>query len=355
MSGEERGDPHAMTRLQRLPDGLVADVLGRVSVALAAGVAPRRAWEMEAARMPPRWRPALDAVAAAVASGSSLAAALEAASEAFGPVVRGMAVVADHTGRDAEILRDVSEAVRHSMRTRRELAAGLIKPALQLLAAAATVGLLIVVSGGIAGFDGRPVDLVGLGLRGVAGLRTYLMILAAIVGAGAVAVTIAARSWADHGTARRMTLRIPVLGPALGAAEAAAWCRAAALASASGIDAGGLVRVTSAAAPGLRMDPAAVEARLRSGADLAGALAASGRLPNRVVEAVDVGELAGTTPDTLNRLASILEEESRAGLAAAARGIGGFAWAAVALLVTLVVFRFFSIYAGLIDAAARPL
>jgi len=48
-------------------------------------------------------------------------------------------------------------------------------------------------------------------------------------------------------------------------------------------------------------------------------------------------------------------EHHRPGLAAAVRGAGFLAWAAVALLIMLVVVRFFSIYAGLIHDAARPL
>ena len=80
-----------MTRIRRLPDELVAGVLGRVSTALAAGIPPRRAWEIEAARVPARWRPAIAAVAAATASGAGLSQALDAAGAAFGPVVRGMA------------------------------------------------------------------------------------------------------------------------------------------------------------------------------------------------------------------------------------------------------------------------
>lgn len=345
----------AMTRFRRLPDGFVADVLGRVSVALAAGIDPRRAWKTEVARAPARRRPPLAAVAAAVASGSSLTAALAAAGDAFGPVVRGMGVVADHTGRDAEVLRDVADAIRHAVRTRREFLASLVTPALQLAAAVATVGLLIVVSGGITGLDGEPLDLVGLGLRGMAGLRTYVAAVAVVVALAAAAVPLAARSWADRGIVRRVAAWIPVLGPALGAAESAAWCRAAALASGAGIDAGGLVGIASSAAPGLRIDPAAVEARLRSGADLAGALGSVGQFDRRILEAIEVGEMAGTTPETLDRLAAGLEVESRAGLAATARAAGFLAWAGVALVVTLVVIRFFSMYAGLIRDAARPL
>lgn len=185
-----------MNRFRRLPDDLVADVLGRVSVALAAGIDPRRAWRIEAARTPARWRPAIDAVASAVASGAGLAAALDAAGEAFGPVARGMAVVADRTGRDAEVLRDVAATVRQATRIRRELRAGLVKPALQLVAAVATVGVLIVVSGGITGLDGEPLDLVGLGLRGAAGLRTYLVALAGVAAALVAARAAGSLAWA---------------------------------------------------------------------------------------------------------------------------------------------------------------
>jgi type II secretory pathway component PulF len=344
-----------MTRFRRLPDAIVADVLGRVSTALAAGIQPKRAWETEAARVPARWRPALTAVAAATASGAGLAQALDAAGAGFGPVVRGMAVVADHTGRDAEVLRDLSAAVRRSLRIRRDLRAGLVKPALQLGAAVVAVGVLIVVSGGITDLDGRPLDLVGLGLRGFAGLRTFVVVVAAAVAAAVVAWPLAARNWADRGVVRRVAAVVPVLGPALEATEAAAWCRAAALAAGAGIDAGGLVRIASAAAPGMRIESDALEERLRAGADLAEALAAGGRLPRRVVDAVAVGELTGTTPETLDRLAAGLEEEARVGLATAVTWAGHLAWAAVALLITLVVLRFFSMYAGLIRAAARPL
>lgn len=344
-----------MTRFRRLPDAIVADVLGRVSTALAAGIQPKRAWETEAARVPARWRPALTAVAAATASGAGLAQALDAAGAGFGPVVRGMAVVADHTGRDAEVLRDLSAAVRRSIRIRRDLRAGLVKPALQLGAAVVAVGVLIVASGGITDLDGRPLDLVGLGLRGFAGLRTFVVVVAAAAVAAVVAWPLAMRSWADRGIVRRVAARVPVVGPALEAAEAAAWCRAAALAAGAGIDAGGLVRIASAAAPGMRIESATLEERLRAGADLAEALAAGGRLPRAVVDAVAVGELTGTTPETLDRLAAGLEEEARAGLATAVTWAGHLAWAAVALLITLVVLRVFSMYAGLLRAAARPL
>jgi hypothetical protein len=183
--------------------------------------------------------------------------------------------------------------------------------------------VLIVASGSIGDLDGRPVDILGLGLKGTAGLVRYLPLLAVLLGITLAAVPLAARSWRDRGIVRRLAAWLPGIGPALVAAEAAAWCRAAAMAGHAGLNAGRLVELAAGAAPGLRISAAEIESRLRAGDTLDAALAASGRLPKRVIEAVEVGELTGTTPETLDRLVPQLEDEARAGLAAAVKGNTG--------------------------------
>ena len=71
------------------------------------------------------------------------------------------------------------------------------------------------------------------------------------------------------------------------------------------------------------------------------------------MEAVDVGELTGKTAETLARLADDFDDDARMGIAAAARATGFLVWAAVAGLIALVVFRIFSFYVGMIQAASR--
>jgi type II secretory pathway component PulF len=146
---------------------------------------------------------------------------------------------------------------------------------------------------------------------------------------------------------------VPVVGPAARAAEAAAWCRAASLASGAGLPAGRLMTLTAVVAPGLALDADTVEETLRGGATLADVLHGSGRFPRRLVETVDVGELTGTTAETLGRLADDFDDEARRGIAAAARGAGFLVWLAVAGLIALVVFRIFSSYLGMIQDAAK--
>ncbi len=344
-----------MLRNSQMPTRALAELFGRLAIALGAGVDLRRAWASEATRVPARWRPAMEGVARRLAGGDGLAASLRDAAGVFPPLVCSLAEVGERTGREPEVFRNLAASLTESDRATRQLRAALVKPMLQLLAAAAAVGVLIVVSGSSGDLDGRPVDILGLGLKGMPGLMRYFTILGLLFGVVLITAPLVARSWRDRGLVRRLASWLPGLGPALVAGEAAAWCRAAAMAGHAGLDAGRLVELAAGAAPGLRISAAEIESRLRAGATLDGALAASGRLPHRVIEAVGVGELTGTTPEVLDRLAPQLDEESRAGVAAAVTLAGWAVWAAVALLIALIVVRFFSFYVGLIEAAGKPL
>jgi type IV pilus assembly protein PilC len=335
-----------------MPDAFLADMLGRLATALGAGIDLRRAWAGEAARSPRRWRPAMDAVAAALANGAGLGAALAAAGTAFPPFVRGMVAVGDETGHEPETLRDVSETLRAGIRARRALRQSLSQPVFQLTVAVVVVGILILVAGLLRDAAGRPTDLLGTGLVGSAGLATYVAMLVTLAAALWAGARFIASRWRGGGLVRRLVSLVPVVGPAARAAEAAAWCRAASLASALGLPAGRLATLTALVAPGLAIDADHVEEELRGGATLADVLQASGRFPRRLVETVDVGELTGTTAETLGRLADDFDDEARRGIAAAARGAGFLVWLAVASLIALVVFRIFSSYLRVIQEAA---
>lgn len=344
-----------MSLRRPLPAADLADLLGRLGIALGAGIDLRRAWAGETARAPTRFRAAFAAVADALSRGAGLGESLAAAGQAFPPLVRGMVAVGDETGHEPEILREVSESVRAGLRTRRALRQSLAQPAFQLLVALGVVGALILVAGLLRDASGRPIDLLGSGLAGPRGLAWYLaglVAIGAIIGAG---WRFASAEWRAGGrVTRTLAGLVPVVGPAVRAAEAAAWCRAAGLASGAGLPAGRLMRLTALVAPGLACDPEQAEEALRGGATLADVLHATGRFPRRLVEAVDVGELTGNTAEVLARLADDFDDEARRGIAAAARGAGFLAWALVAGLIGLVVFRIFSSYLGMLqDAAGR--
>ena len=340
---------------RRMPDAVLVGLLDRLGIAASAGIDLRRAWDSEAGRLPARWRPAMRQVAEHLRSGTDLAAAMASAAGVFPAVVLGMVRVGDRTGRLAETLRETSQTVARTVASRRQLRAAVAGPAVRVAVAVAAIGVLIVVSGTARGLDGKPLDMVGLGLTGVDGLVRFLGAVAAVVAGTAVVWPIVARSWRDHGWARAVGKRIPWLGSAARSAEGAAWSRAASLAAHTGLSPGELVDLASAAAPGLSIERTLLEGRLRQGHDLAEALGEVGRLPREILEAIAVGEMTGNTAETLDRVAGRLEEAAIRGSAAAVRAVGFVAWALVAALVAMLVIRVASVYVGMIQEAARPL
>lgn len=337
---------------RRMPDSVLVDLLGRLGVAIGAGIDPRAAVASEVPRVPRRWRAAIETVRRGLADGAGLGESLRRAG-VFPPLIVGLVTVGGRTGHEAEMLRDLSRAVERSLRVRRDLLGRLIGPACQLAAALAVVGLLIVINGAMTDLDGRPGDMLGLGLSGMTGLKTYLGCLAAVVVAGCLVAPWALRSWRDGGVLRRGLAWVPLLGPAIRAAAESHWCRAVSLGNQAGIEVRGLMSLAALAAPGMKVDAEDIERRLRAGADLEEALRAAGRLSPRVIDAVGLGEKTGTIAESLDRVADRLEEESQAGFAATVKVVGFLAWAAVAGLIATIVIRFGMFYVGLINQAMR--
>lgn len=327
---------------------MLAELLGRIAIATSAGIDMRRAWANEAAHAPPRWRPTIDVVARSLAGGATLADALAAAGDTFPPVVRGMLTAGEQAGCEPDVCRELAVQCRRSAHVARDLRRSLIKPAIQALVAVAAVSVLILVAG-------QSFDMLGLGLRGVRGVITFLVIIAGLVLAGWLLWVTALRSWQRRGLVRRLMARLPLIGRAAADAELAAWCRAASLASGLGLDVRRMVALTSAVAPGLAMDPSTAAARLRAGLSLTEMLRETGLFPRSVLEAVGVGELTGTTAETLDRLAEECDAAAARGFAAAASGAGAAVWVGVAAIVAVLIFRLFSAYAGILQDAARGL
>lgn len=343
-----------MAGLGRIPDAALAALLHRLSIAVAAGVDLRRAWASEASRAPARWRAAMMRVAARLDAGDALGESCADAGGAIPGAVAGMLAVGDRTGRLAEVLEETSRSITRSLALRRTLRAAVVGPAIRLAVAAVAIVVLIMVAGSARGIDGGPLDFLGFGLRGGRGAAIAMLALAAFVSGALTLAVVGRRSW--HGRTWAWTLgrRLPVVGPAAEAGEAAAWCRAASLAAHAGLGIGAMVDLASRAAPGFACDSAPIEQRLRSGSDLAATLAAVVGLPRVVTEAVAVGEATGTTAEALDRVADHLDETSARGLAAGVQMLGFLAWAAVAVLVVTIVVRVVGGYARMLEGLARP-
>ena len=343
-----------MSSSRTMPHQRLADMLGRLAISLAAGVDLRRAWGSETERAPARWRPLLAEIHAAICDGEPLSAAMEEAG-GFPPLVIGMLAVGEQTGHEPETIRNVARVLERQLRTARSLRAKLAWPAFQLAVAVAVVGFLIFIAGFLRDAEGNPIDLLGMGLTGLPGLIAYLVFLAAIAAGLWFGLRAALASWRRHGLVRQVLARVPVLGHAALAAEAASWCRAAGLAAGAGLDAGRLADLASSVAPGLAVDRTALVERLRGGHTLSEALAETGRFPPLLCEGLAVGETAGTTDTVLTRLADDFDDQASRGFAMAAQAAGGGVWLIVAGTIIFIIFRLFTGYIGMLTEAGRAI
>lgn len=340
-----------MAFTSQMPTKLLAEILDRMALSLSAGISVQKAWKGEVARVPRRWRGAMEMVEQSLNEGEGLSASMANAGETFPPMIRGMVAVGDRTGHEAETLRELCGMLDHAVRTRRELLKGLVWPTFQLVIALLVVGFLIWVAGIIRNERREPIDILGFGVVGTTGLAAYLLVVAFLAIAGWFGTRMAVASWRRSGVVRQWLAAVPVIGTAARASEAAAWCRAASLASGAGLDAGSLVRLGAAVAPGIPLDAERVEGRLREGATLADTLRESGGFPRTLVEGVMTGELTGNTAEVLDRLAGQYEDEARRLFEASARGAGFLVWTIVAAMIVFVIFRIFSFYVGAIQDA----
>lgn len=259
---------------RRLPDALLADVLGRLAVATGAGIDLRRAWASEAARVPAAWRPVFERVSRQLNAGVSLGDALTAAADAFPPVVRGMLAVGAETGHEPETFRALAAFLKRS--------------------------------------------------------------------------AAHARPW------RRLFARLPGID-AHRLADLATWSRGLALALGTGIDVGRAIELSTAAAPALAIDTDRLRAAIRGGLTLHEALDRCDLFPPPLIEAIAVGEMTGTVPERLERLADHFDEEATRRFQLAATTAAWTAWAAFALVVIIVVYRIFTGYLAILQDAGRPL
>ncbi len=342
-----------MASPRQIPTARLAEMLGRLSIALSAGIDLRRAWASETERAPFRWKPTLEKIRDALAEGEPLAAAMQQAG-GFSPLVVGMVAVGEQTGHEPETIRRVAGVLDRQVRTARSLRGKLAWPAFQLSVAIAVVGFLIFIAGVLKDAEGQPIDLLGLGLTGFSGLLIYLLLLAGL-GLGIwFGLRKALASGRSHRLVRQLLTRVPVLGHAATSAEAARWCRAASLAAGAGLDAGRLTELASSVAPGLAVDRDQLVGQLRGGHTLAEALEETGRFPRLLCDGLAVGETAGTTDTVLARLAEDFDDEAARGFTMAAQAAGGGAWVVVAGMIILVIFRLFSGYIGMLTDAGRP-
>jgi type IV pilus assembly protein PilC len=324
-----------------------------VAISLDAGIDIRSVWDREADRAPGyRARGPLQAVRDAIRQGESLREALAAAGEFFPPLFREIVEVGDQSGRLSEAFAQLADHYEGQLHLRRTFLAALTWPIIELGVTLAVIGVLIWAPALAANSRDAP-DLLGIGLRGNSGLRTYLVLLA-IVGVGVYLLIQASRKglvWTRP--IQRALWYLPGFGAPLRLLSLARLTWAMDLTFHTGMDVRRAIRLSlqSSQTPHFTDRGDQIERAVAAGDTLYEAFRDSGAFPVEFLDALHVGEQSGKLPDAMANLSAQYRSRAEAALTTSST-VGAFLiWALIALLIIAVIFRVFGAYMGLLRGA----
>lgn len=314
----------------------------RVGGGLKAGLEIRRVWQMEEEYAWPRWRSAIGVVRQHVEGGLPLATGMEAAG-VFPPLVVQLAAVGEQTGKLDEVFLRLADHYDQLARLRRTFWLGIAWPLTELIVAVLVIALVIAVTGMLsAASGGEPPDILGFGLVGTRGALLWLGLCGAVAGAVAALVLAVQRGWLGP-QPLVAAMHVPVVGRALESLALARLTWALALALDSGMDAIRAVQLAIAAAhhPYYQSGLGRIVAALRANRAFHESFAAAGLFPASFLQELEAAELAGTTTESLHRLAREYEERARSAM----HVLTGLATAAIVVVIFgVIIYAIFRLF-----------
>ena len=322
---------------------------------LAAGLSLVDVFRQQAERGPPSLRPVIAAVSERLARGDRLEDALKAEGDRLPPLFVTMTAVGEQTGHLPDTFAELERYYDLQWTLRRRFRAEIAWPVFQFVMAVGVIALMLLILGLIAGAGTTPLDPIGLG-TGVRGACTWLLLVFGVLATCWGGYRLLARSMHRKAAADRFLLRVPVIGSCLEA------LRARPLLSGSTADAGAGLPVKAAVkrsldATGNAAYPARFDEagrRARRGDDLTTILRALRHLPAGFSRHGRRRRGGWSNAEVMEKQAEYYQEESSLRLRVLMRMAGFGVWAAVAILIIVMIFRiFFIAYLGLLEEMHR--
>lgn len=324
----------------------MAQLCRRLAVATEAGLTDRRTWSQEAERGGRAQRAAVGAVSAEIARGRSIDEALAAAGSYFPPLFRQLVAVGERSGRVDRTYRRLADHYDQMLTARRTLLGALAWPAIQLGIALATIGAVIWISSALdlKTVNGEPLDLFGLGLTGSSGLAVYVTLLITAAIAVLLLVESGRRGMLWTRRLQRAALGAPGIGGALEtlALSRFTWAMQLVLDTDMDLRQALPLALEATAHDAYRKLGPQVARSIGQGATLHEALAATGKFPSEMLDAVAVGEQSGMLAETMQRQSKEYEIRAIGAIGLLARVLGGVVWIAVGVLLVVLIFRVFN-------------
>jgi type II secretory pathway component PulF len=323
--------------------GSLIQLCHRVGTAVRSGIDARRLWETEERHAMGAHKAALSLIRREVVAGGTVAEGMQRSGGYFPPMFVHMVAVGEQTGKLDEVLQRLAQHYEHLASMRRTFWFGIAWPLLELAVAVLVIGGVIFITGVIGSAQGGTApDVLGWGLRGTSGAITWFFFCGLVAAAIAFGSQALVRGWLGPQPVLA-AMRIPVLGKCLESLALSRLTWSLALALDAGMDARRAVTLALGAAqnPYYESSLPAVTSAIRGNQQFHESFAAGGVFPSEFVQQVEVAEMAGTTTESLLRLAHEYEDRARTAmrvLTAMATGIVMF------IVFGVLIYAIFSLF-----------
>lgn len=326
----------------------LSDLCHRLATSLAAGVDLRKVWKRETENAPSRVRGQFRDVQRAIERGEPFAAALEKTGKLFPRLFVEMVDVGERTGQTSEVLAKLERHYRVRNELARNFLGMLAWPLFQLSAAVLVIGLLIWILGVIGAEDlnGKPVDVLGLGLVGTTGVMIYVTIVGLVVAAVAAVVMAARRGAFWMKPLQRFVTRLPGIGPAIQKICLAQVAWTLHLLLNVEMDLRHLIPLVlrSTGNDFYVQHTERMVADVGDGLPLHLAFANSLAFPPAFLDALAVAEESGQISESMARLAKQYEGEAESAMKWLSMVAGIGVWLLVAAMIVVMIFRLFTVF-----------
>jgi type IV pilus assembly protein PilC len=285
----------------------------------------------------------------AIASGSSLAESIGEEGDLYPPLFRDLVNVGELTGTAPEIFASLAKYYEARVQQAREFRAQITWPVIQLVAAIGIIGLLIFILGILPPqANGKPIDVIGLGLYGPAGsVKWFLGWFAAMV-LGSLAWKMLSNNPAGQMALHPLLLRVPVIGKCMQsfAISRFSWCFALTQQAGMSIRPSLECSLKATANGAFVAAEPLIWQEMKEGETLTDALTSSQLFPREYLQVVATAEETGTVPEQLDRLSHLFDDEARRAMNRLTVFFSSAIWLSVVILIVFFIFRIFFLIAA---------
>jgi len=262
----------------------------------------------------------------------------------------------EHAGGMDRTFREMADYYQDLKQTRSAFISQITFPVIQLFLAFAIASGVILINGFFqaGSLQDKPLDLTGIGLRGVSGMLIFMSASAVFFGALAVMAFGIWKNWFGcHKTLVPLVRNVPVIGTVLTMTALSRLSMTLSMMLGAGVDAKRSVRDALLSTgnyyyiSGLEKTIAAII----KGKSFAEALDEPKLLPEEFIQNVEVGEMSGSDSESLERMAMVYREKAQYALKQFAIMAGFAVWMFIAAMIITAIFMIFFQIMGVYDNA----